>query len=82
MCHIRPSAPPEPIAILTQASGGRIDDQASSIGLSVFEGERAQTDTGGRPCFRQEFRMLPEGQIYRIYLDYIVDAGAAAGFSG
>ncbi|HVM75918.1 MAG TPA: hypothetical protein VMT75_09770 [Candidatus Saccharimonadales bacterium] len=46
------SAPPEPIAILTQASGAHLDDQPASAGLSVFEGERLQTDAGGRAALR------------------------------
>lgn len=42
----------EPVAILTQASGVHLDDQAASPGLSVFEGERVQTDSGGRASLR------------------------------
>lgn len=42
------AALPQPIAILTQASGAYLDEQAASPGLSVFEGERLQTDPGGR----------------------------------
>jgi len=42
----------EPVGILTQASGAHLDDQAASPGLSVFEGERVQTDSDGRASLR------------------------------
>jgi len=42
----------EPVAILIQASGAHLDDQAASPGLSVYEGERVQTDSGGRASLR------------------------------
>ena len=46
------STPPQPIAILTQASGARLAESEASPGLSVYEGERLQTDAGGRASLR------------------------------
>jgi len=46
------ATPPQPIAILTQASGAHLDEAAASPGLSVFEGERLQTDAGGKASLR------------------------------
>lgn len=45
-------SPPQPIGILTQASGAYLDQQGASVGLSVFEGECLQTETGGRAALR------------------------------
>ena len=46
------ATPPQPIAILTQASCARLAESEASPGLSVFEGERLQTDAGGRASLR------------------------------
>lgn len=45
-------SPPQPIGILTQASGAYLDQQGASAGISVFEGECLQTEAGGRASLR------------------------------
>jgi hypothetical protein len=46
------SAPAQPIAIPTQARGAHLNASAALPGLRIFEGERLQTDPGGRVALR------------------------------